>query len=86
MTVRRDLVFDFGLFDGADTKFYLAKGFSVVALEARPDLAEAAQTLFADAVQSGQLTIVSRALWSEANQKIPFLSSQWMEQRLSVLR
>ena len=78
MTVRRDLVFDFGLFDGADTRFYLAKGFSVVALEARSDLVQAAQAQFADSIRSGQLTIVNRALWSEADQQIPFyVRSGW---------
>ena len=72
MAANRHLIFDVGLFDGADTDFYLAKGFSVVAIEARPDLVEAAQSRFSEALQSGRLAIVNRALWSEPDRKIPF--------------
>ena len=39
----RDLIFDLGMFDGSDTSFYLAKGFRVVALEARADLCAAGE-------------------------------------------
>jgi FkbM family methyltransferase len=78
MGVDRNLIFDFGLFDGTDTAFYLAKGFKVVALEARPDLAQAAQESFSNAIVDSQLIIVNRALWSEAGQRIPFyVRSGW---------
>ena len=78
MALDRNLIFDFGMFDGADTAFYLAKGFKVVALEARPDLAHAAQSRFTAAIAGGRLTIVNNALWSEAGRQIPFyVRSGW---------
>jgi hypothetical protein len=42
-----DLIFDLGMHNAADTKFYLDKGFRVVALEANPALAGAAQSWLA---------------------------------------
>lgn len=68
----RDLIFDLGMFDGGDTSFYLAKGFRVVALEARADLCAAARTRFAQEIMRGQLTIVERALFAEDDVLIPF--------------
>jgi hypothetical protein len=34
-----NLIYDFGMHDGADTDYYLRKGFRVVAVEADPLLA-----------------------------------------------
>jgi hypothetical protein len=39
------LVFDLGAHLGADTSYYLARGFRVLALEANPDLARRLSTL-----------------------------------------
>jgi hypothetical protein len=36
------------MFDGSDTAFYLAKGFRVVSVEARPDLCAQGRLRFAD--------------------------------------
>ena len=36
-----DLIYDVGMHNGADTAFYLAKGFRVVAVEANPELVQA---------------------------------------------
>jgi len=41
MQVRPDLIFDIGAHIGADTAFYLQKGFKVVAVEAYPPHANA---------------------------------------------
>jgi FkbM family methyltransferase len=74
----RDLIFDLGMFDGSDTAFYLAKGFRVVAVEARPDLCRAARARFAGELRGGQLTIVERAIWSTADERLPFyVRSGW---------
>ena len=74
----RDLIYDVGLFDGTDTAFYLAKGFRVVAVEARPDLCDAARARFSDELKNGQLTIVERAVWSTAGERLPFyIRSGW---------
>ena len=74
----RDLIFDLGMFDGSDTAYYLAKGFRVVALEARPDLCSAARARFAEQLRGGQLTIIERAMWSTADELLPFyVRSGW---------
>jgi FkbM family methyltransferase len=56
------LVFDIGMFDGTDTAYYLESGFSVVAVEANPQLADAASRRFQTEIQSGRLTIVNAAI------------------------
>jgi FkbM family methyltransferase len=60
--MQRDLIFDVGMHDGADTDFYLRKGFRVVAVEADSQLVAAAQSRFAAALGEGRLTIVNRAV------------------------
>ena len=37
-----DLIYDIGMHEGEDSEFYLLKGFRVVAVEADPDLCQAA--------------------------------------------
>lgn len=59
-------VFDVGLHRGEDTRFYLAKGFDVVAVEAMPDLARRAAKELRDYVDSGQLVIENVAIAEEA--------------------
>jgi FkbM family methyltransferase len=56
------LIYDVGLCDGGDTAFYLAKGFRVVAVEADPALAAAARRRFKNAIQTGRLTIIEKAV------------------------
>lgn len=76
--VQRDLIFDLGMYEGQDTRFYLSKGFRVVALEANPELVRANAEKFASQIASGHLTIVPKALWSEAGAAIPFyIYSAW---------
>jgi FkbM family methyltransferase len=59
------LVFDLGAHRGLDTRFYLDKGFSVVALEANPALCAAARVAFAAEIAEGRLAVEERALWHE---------------------
>ena len=68
----RHLIFDLGMSNGDDTAFYLGKGFRVVAVEARPDLCEAARARFSVELQTGKLTIVERAIWRVAGERITF--------------
>ncbi|MFL9828897.1 FkbM family methyltransferase, partial [Rhodoplanes sp. SY1] len=67
-TPDRGLVFDLGLHEGHDTRFYLDKGFRVVALEANPRFCEMAQASFA----GRDCAVVARALAREANSEITF--------------
>ena len=56
------LVFDIGMYDGADSRYYLDEGFRVVAVEANPDLVARARETFAPELASGQLTVVDAAI------------------------
>ena len=56
------LIYDLGMHDGADTAFYLHKGYRVLAIEANPTLCERARTKFADAIADGRLTILDLAV------------------------
>ena len=57
-----DLIYDIGMREGEDSKFYLLKGFRVVAVEADPLLCEVAAGRLRKFVEAGQLTIVNRAI------------------------
>ena len=60
--VKKPLVFDVGMFDGSDTEYYLESGYRVVAVEANPNLANAARHRFANNVADGSLTVVNAAI------------------------
>jgi FkbM family methyltransferase len=57
-----DLIYDIGMQDGEDSLFYLLKGFRVVAVEADPNLCDAATERLREFITTGQLTIVNRAV------------------------
>jgi FkbM family methyltransferase len=64
--MRRKLIFDVGMCDGADTAYYLAKGFRVVAIEANPALVSKAKQTFSAEIQRGELIIVDKAIGKSA--------------------
>jgi len=55
-------IFDIGMYDGADTAYYLECGYSVVAVEANPELVEGAKRRFEAQIASGQLTCIHAAI------------------------
>lgn len=55
-------IFDIGMYDGADTAYYLELGFRVVAVEANPGLVQRAMTRFATEVKTGRLECVQGAI------------------------
>jgi FkbM family methyltransferase len=57
-----DLIIDVGMHVGHDTRFYLAKGFNVVAVEANPDFVKRAQATFAREIDEGRLRIFGVAI------------------------
>jgi FkbM family methyltransferase len=67
-------VFDIGMYDGADTAYYLESGFRVVGVEANPRLIDDARKTFAAPVASGQLVLVSAAI-SERCEPVTLLLS-----------
>ena len=70
-----DLIYDIGMHQGEDSKFYLLKGFRVVAVEADPDLCAAAEERLRDYTATGQLTIVNRAI-APASGPVTFYRSE----------
>jgi FkbM family methyltransferase len=76
--VQRDLILDLGMYEGQDSRFYLSKGFRVVAIEANPELCRRNSEQFSKDIADGRLTIVPKALWHEAGKHIPFyIYSAW---------
>ena len=64
-TARERLVFDVGMYDGADSAYYLERGFRVVAVEANAYMVRRAEARFPDAITSGRLVIESVAIAGE---------------------
>jgi FkbM family methyltransferase len=60
--LRTDLIIDVGMHDGTDTAYYLAKGFTVVAIEANPLLVAAAEENFSHEIAHGRLKIIGAAI------------------------
>jgi FkbM family methyltransferase len=71
MMVDRTLIFDVGFHRGEDTEFYLKRGFRVIGVEANPDLCKQAVQRFPEAIKSGALRLVNKALAREPG-KITF--------------
>jgi len=55
-------IFDIGMYDGADTAYYLENGYSVIAIEANPELVDRVKRTFAEKISSGQLTCINAAI------------------------
>ena len=56
---RSDLIYDVGLFDGADTAYYLFRGYNVVAIDANPLMIERARLRFAKEIFAKRLTLLN---------------------------
>lgn len=82
-----DLIFDLGFHNGDDTGFYLAKGFSVVAVEANPELVEAGLRKYNADVREGRLILLNKAI-SETTGKVDFFihatKTEWSSCLLSM--
>ncbi|MRS11502.1 MAG: FkbM family methyltransferase [Actinobacteria bacterium] len=63
-----NLVFDVGMYDGADSEYYLQCGLRVVAVEANQYLAASACKRFAQELQSGQFVCVNAAVTSDGGE------------------
>lgn len=66
-----NLVFDIGCHRGEDSRFYVNKGFRVVAVEANPALCRELRGTFAPEIASGQFTLVESAI-AETSGEVEF--------------
>ncbi|MCE3282686.1 MAG: methyltransferase FkbM family [Chitinophagaceae bacterium] len=62
MRTANDWIFDIGMHKGEDTRYYLRKGFKVLAVEANPLLAKENGQRFKPAIDAGRLTIVNAGI------------------------
>lgn len=76
MSTNTKLVFDIGMHQGEDTRFYLQRGYKVVAVDAAPSLTQRAQTVFRRYTQNQQLTILNLALYDQDHQQVDFYLSK----------
>ena len=58
----KELIFDIGMYDGADTEYYLELGYKVVAVEANPVWVAQVQRKYVSQLKSGQLVVLHAAL------------------------
>ncbi len=70
--IDNNLIFDIGFYDGSDSRYYLDKGFRVVAVEADPRAVVTGRRDFAKDIEAGRLTLVPKAIWKTAGDVIPF--------------
>lgn len=56
------LIIDIGMHRGEDTEFYLSRGYKVVGVEANPLLIPVLKSKFSDAISSGNLVIIDKAV------------------------
>lgn len=74
--VNRGLIFDVGMAAGGDTRFYLAKGFRVLAVEADPVTAAAGRMAFAEDIRRGRLKILEAAVSDQAGRQTFYCNRQ----------
>lgn len=56
------LIYDVGMHQGEDSRFYLSRGYRVVGVEANPVLAGQIRETFASEIRSGQVQLVEKAI------------------------
>ena len=66
-----DLIINVGLFDGADTAYYLESGYRVIAVEADPLKVELCAKNFSREIEEGRLTILNIGI-SDRSGTLPF--------------
>jgi hypothetical protein len=64
------IAFDIGMYDGADTAYYLESGYKVIAVEANPNLAEMERSIFASPISRGELEILMSLFLTVPEQSI----------------
>ena len=78
--MNRNLIFDLGMHRGEDTNYYLRKGFSVIGVEANPELAAVCRKRSKRCLENQKLTIVDKAISWDNGSAIFFVNedvSEW---------
>ncbi len=83
----KKLIFDLGFHHGEDTRYYLYKGYKVVAVDASKDLILKGMENFAQEIAAGQLLLVNAAISDKDCEAVPFYvseNSQWSSMRQEI--
>jgi FkbM family methyltransferase len=88
MAIADDLIYDVGLHDGGDAAHYLQCGFRVLAIDANPVMVEAAKKNFSEALSSGRLMLLNKAIFDKAENRTFWISdhSEWSSFDQSVAK
>lgn len=70
------LIYDVGMYDGSDTRYYLDSGYKVLAVEANPELVARAHRRFRKEIGAGQLVVVHAAIGCAAGQTVELITAQ----------
>lgn len=70
-----DKIFDVGAHKGEDTAFYLALGYSVIAVEANPKMVAILEERFGNELADGRLIIVPKAIARESGKVTLFVNN-----------
>jgi FkbM family methyltransferase len=70
--MQKNLIVDLGMNDGADTLFYLKKGFNVIAIEANPALVKRTRRRFSRFIEAGALRILNFGITDAASGHLDF--------------
>ncbi len=73
-----NIVFDVGLYDGADTEWFLSQGYHVVGLDANPTFVDAAKEKFAAAVDEGKLVLINAGLDDQSGKNLTFYIADYL--------
>lgn len=78
-SVRSDLIYDVGLFDAADTEYYLFRGYKVVAMDANPLMIEKSRLRFAREIESQRLVLLNIGIGREHGTNVFWISdvAEW---------
>jgi FkbM family methyltransferase len=76
MTTDGKMIFDVGANDGSDAAYYLGLGYSVVAIEADPLLADGLRNRFLAEIAGGRVAVVNAAVTARDQEKVAFYVSR----------
>jgi FkbM family methyltransferase len=66
------LIFDLGFHNGTDTRYYLKKGYNVIAVEANPALCKQGEKEFKKKIKSGDLVLLNKVFSDKSGTFIDF--------------
>ena len=85
--MNKQLIFDIGFHKGEDTRYYLYKGYNVVAVDAAENLIMEGKNMFQKEVESGQLILEHSVVSSHDNKISSFYispNSLWSSEHKDV--